>query len=571
MNPAQRLAARVAVSVFATSVVAAQLSITPLLSTGQPAPGFPEGATITTLNQPGVLDLLNEHGHTWAYGVTSGGGVTGQNDQGVWHISSSSVQLVWREGEPAPDAGPDIVFGLLGRVTGIASDDSLIIWAQLVGLGVTPANDSALYRVAAGAEPLLIIREGDQAPGLPVGTLMPPPRQMVRYRDNQIAWHGSVGSEFHIWASSPSGVEHLLGTGDAVPGFPDAIFSNPNVVPTLGGGDALGFTSRVIGGPPDGTTSLCRFHPEAGASVLLLSGQPAEGIGGGVTYSTIGISFNSGIGDPRGASSAIVVGPNVNSANNDVLYRLEDGGPVLSWREGDALPEIGDGVFFGSGASSTPTADAMYVSGQIIGAGIDAMNNATIWRTDGVTRTLIARESEPAADLPGDVLYNLFTFFSNDYSLVTNDAGRLMFVAGLRGNVSGENGSGVFVMDPLGQLRLAVRRGDTVLTPDGQIRTVTGFTAGGMNERGEVMLQLQYSGNTGSGLYLVRVGCPANGCEFVDIDGNCRVELQDLANLLAEFGSLGNALAADTDRDGDVDLQDLANLLAAFGNDCSGG
>jgi len=59
-------------------------------------------------------------------------------------------------------------------------------------------------------------------------------------------------------------------------------------------------------------------------------------------------------------------------------------------------------------------------------------------------------------------------------------------------------------------------------------------------------------------------GTPCPG----DVDGDGDVDLQDLATLLANFGSSGGTFPGDLDGDGDVDLQDLATLLAAFGQPC---
>lgn len=56
--------------------------------------------------------------------------------------------------------------------------------------------------------------------------------------------------------------------------------------------------------------------------------------------------------------------------------------------------------------------------------------------------------------------------------------------------------------------------------------------------------------------------CPA------DLDHDGAVGLQDLANLLANFGTAGSGLSGDIDADLDVDLQDLAFLLAVFGTNC---
>ena len=55
-----------------------------------------------------------------------------------------------------------------------------------------------------------------------------------------------------------------------------------------------------------------------------------------------------------------------------------------------------------------------------------------------------------------------------------------------------------------------------------------------------------------------------------DTDGDCDVDLADLAAQLSNFGTTSGATLADgdTDRDGDVDLADLALLLSRFGRVC---
>lgn len=65
--------------------------------------------------------------------------------------------------------------------------------------------------------------------------------------------------------------------------------------------------------------------------------------------------------------------------------------------------------------------------------------------------------------------------------------------------------------------------------------------------------------------WVVERDCPG------DLDGNQNVDLQDLATLLAHFGTISGSSPedGDIDGDGDVDLQDIANLLSNFGAACS--
>ena len=77
-----------------------------------------------------------------------------------------------------------------------------------------------------------------------------------------------------------------------------------------------------------------------------------------------------------------------------------------------------------------------------------------------------------------------------------------------------------------------------------------------------------FGGISFSQLYLkLSEALPCSG----DVDGDNDVDLQDLATLLANFGTPSGASLADgdLDGDGDVDLQDLATLLAAFGTVCT--
>lgn len=63
----------------------------------------------------------------------------------------------------------------------------------------------------------------------------------------------------------------------------------------------------------------------------------------------------------------------------------------------------------------------------------------------------------------------------------------------------------------------------------------------------------------------------ADACECpADLDADGAVGLQDLATLLANFGTPAGATPqmGDLDADGDVDVQDLSLLLAAFGQPC---
>lgn len=64
--------------------------------------------------------------------------------------------------------------------------------------------------------------------------------------------------------------------------------------------------------------------------------------------------------------------------------------------------------------------------------------------------------------------------------------------------------------------------------------------------------------------------CVSHDCDCTDVNGDCRVDLSDLALTLSTYGTLspfhyGDCVAPF----GQVDLSDLANMLQAYGRDCS--
>ena len=55
-----------------------------------------------------------------------------------------------------------------------------------------------------------------------------------------------------------------------------------------------------------------------------------------------------------------------------------------------------------------------------------------------------------------------------------------------------------------------------------------------------------------------------------DLDGDGDIDLADLSQLLAHYGTTSGAVYedGDIDGDGDVDLSDLSALLAVYGTEC---
>ncbi|MCA9243009.1 MAG: hypothetical protein KDA32_03570 [Phycisphaerales bacterium] len=71
---------------------------------------------------------------------------------------------------------------------------------------------------------------------------------------------------------------------------------------------------------------------------------------------------------------------------------------------------------------------------------------------------------------------------------------------------------------------------------------------------------------------LALADCAQTGCEKGDLNGDCLIDLSDLAGFLGAFGATTGDAAyladADFDDSGAIELSDLAGALAVFGRDC---
>ncbi len=137
---------------------------------GNQAPGTPPG---TTFRNPGPMDI-DPSGAVVLISELSGNGVSEENDDALWTDRTGALELIIREGDPAPGTPQGVVIGR-GILTpdstfpGVAANDEsrLVIAANLLGADVTSFNDEALFLESASGELQLALREGDQAPGLP--------------------------------------------------------------------------------------------------------------------------------------------------------------------------------------------------------------------------------------------------------------------------------------------------------------------------------------------------------------------------------------------------------------------
>jgi hypothetical protein len=136
-------------------------SFTLLAREGLPAPGTPAGV---------LFDLFPSFPRIESSGVAAfratlrGAGVTSANAAGIWVGTPGAVELLVRQGDPAPGTG-GAMFGRSNTFEVQINDRNEVLFQQLLqGPGVTPDNADSIW-LASHGDFRLIARQGDEAPG----------------------------------------------------------------------------------------------------------------------------------------------------------------------------------------------------------------------------------------------------------------------------------------------------------------------------------------------------------------------------------------------------------------------
>lgn len=160
---------------------------------GDPAPGLPDGIHLmlwTSLMPDINAYALASTGDAAFSSDLDGTGVTTSNDTALFVKIASATHLVLREGQQAPDLPAGVLFNNVIQSNGwrhcLNGRGRLAILADLIGSGVTNANDAAIYFWTEADGLRLVAREGGpfEAPAGVFRTL------------TQIAFNATHGDDF---------------------------------------------------------------------------------------------------------------------------------------------------------------------------------------------------------------------------------------------------------------------------------------------------------------------------------------------------------------------------------------
>ena len=380
-----------------------------------------------------------------------------------------TFRIVALTGDPAPGTPPDVDFSLFFRDPVIDGAGHSAFVARLTGPDVGDSNDDGIWTEGSGSLALLV-REGDQTPGLPDGVLFATCHAgflcssvMNDVGDTAFLISLSDGSG-SIWVHRSGSLNLVARTGTQAPGLPAGVNFAVLRGPVLNDAGQTAFSSFLEGPGVDATNNFAVWSEGLGSVALVARlGDQAPGTPKGVVF---GDGFNrlsswavGGAGQTP--MQAYLSGPGVIPGTGGNAQGIWSGGPgslELVARAGDPAPGLGEEVNFDRFSSALTTiingAGQTSFFAYLSGPDVDSTNDQSIWSEGSGSLVMVARKGSHAPGTAKDV-----NFFRLIPGAMLNGAGQTAFAAYLIGpGVDGTNHVGVW-SEGSGSLALVARSG----------------------------------------------------------------------------------------------------------------
>jgi hypothetical protein len=308
---------------------------------GDPAAGAPEGVRYSVL-QSG-LRVWNDVGHVAFSGQVTGAGVSAANDSGLWAGSPGNIQLVARDGSPAPGTGGGVSYGSFQfGVIQINNAGQTVFENGLAG-PVNASNNHAIFSGPPGGVQLAA-RLGQQAAGLPAGVRYEAMRNPRINDQGQIVFTGTASGHAGIWAGLPGAFQLVAYGGGQAPGTPEGVSYHDMGLPIVSSSGGVAFPASLRN--PNGQDLGEGLFAGVPGSVQLIArrGADAAGTEPGVAFQRPENFALNGAGQVVFLAS--LTGPDVTEANDYGIWStdpLNPGGPLLLVAREGGLFDVGGG------------------------------------------------------------------------------------------------------------------------------------------------------------------------------------------------------------------------------------
>jgi hypothetical protein len=334
---------------------------------------------------------------------------------------------------------------------------------------------------------------------------------------------GVIGRDIGMWSEGTGALALVARTVKPAPGTEpgttfigfDKPWLNAAGVSTFSGG----LTGPGVTSNNDGAIWIGKADS---LSVFVREGDPAPGVGAGVTFSGVGGPVLNDHG--RVLFSASVSGPGITDDNDGGIWSDRSGALELVARHGSAAPGTGTGVnFLGFSTVAFNEREQTAFFALLTGPNVTARNDGGIWSEGSGRLTLIARDGDPAPAAGPAINFGGEFFSFPDF----NNAGQMTFVSSLTGaGVTPENDFAVW-SEGKGGLALIAREGSSAPGTGAGVNFGDFFSSPIINGAGQVAFGATLSGAgvapenrmgiwseaDGSLAIVARAGDPAPGTE----------------------------------------------------------
>lgn len=401
----------VALFVGPSALQAQSIPSTLIAKTNDSVPGLP-GVTYKDL----IGSCLTSSGEILFFGTIQGTGVTPATNWGVWEGYPGSFQMLLRSGTQAADAPAGVNYFSLGWGTFVADNGAFTFTGTMSGPGVTSANAGALWSGRVGAVEI-VARDGNPAPGLPAGIVYSGLSGFFPSvnRAGTIAFLGKLtgtgvdaSNDLAAWVGTEGNVSLFARTGDAAPGTGGAVYSDFfDYFYITGSGNALLKADLTGTGVTTANNSGYWYGTPGSVQLMARKGDPAPGTQPGITW--MGLSdFPSVGGGGNVLFRGTLTGPGVTAASDRGFWLGNENGVQLVAREGDAAPGI-PGVNYGAFGSSldVDSIGRVLFETNLTGAGVTSANNFAIWYGTPEDLQVLVRRGDTLPGLSATTTFDL--------------------------------------------------------------------------------------------------------------------------------------------------------------------
>ena len=411
------------------------------------APDMPPGVIMTDLLW--AAERLSETGWIGFTAELSGPGIVeGVNYRALFVGPVGDFQKVLQGGDQAPGLEPGIVMAPDPQLAAMLSDNAtLLVPGWLSGPGVDYTNDDA-YWIGSRDELEIIWREGMPAPGTEPGVTFDWADLVVFNDAGQITFRGGLEgpgvddtNDVGYWTGPPGALELVARAGEPAWGCGEGIVYHSwgTNAPSLNAQGDVGYWMLLAqeGLPADEDRGVWCSTAEA-IHLIGRYGDPAPEIGPGVELASIGMHQ---INNRREVFYQVKYqGDTIDSSNEWAMYFGPYENPRLTLRNSDPAPHFPDGTVLWY-VNYAPVLGAMNDAGEIVttieiaGPDVTEENKVVLWIRSRVlgqwvpllrTGTVIDARIVYAS-YPGDLGdgYNNRTSGSDGQAQSFNDAGQL--------------------------------------------------------------------------------------------------------------------------------------------------